>query len=66
VDAIVGHRSPGAIQKKNRRSLRTVLERGAFVSQSPIGSPPAPEDFPIRNRIIAGMPIGVLIVGKAI
>jgi|SRR5208283_55780 len=27
-----------------------------------IGSHPAPENFPVRNRIIAGMPIGVIIV----
>ena len=39
-----------------------VLERRAIVSEFPIASHPAPENFPVRNRIIAGMPIGVIIV----
>ena len=32
------------------------------INEFPIGSHPAPENFPVRNRIIAGMPIGVIIV----
>ncbi len=39
-----------------------MLERGAILSEFPTGWHPAPENFPVRNRIIAGMPIGVLIV----
>jgi DNA processing protein len=38
-----------------------VLERGAIISEFPISSHPAPENFPVRKRIIAGMPIGVII-----
>ena len=41
-----------------------VLERGAIVSEFPIASHPAPENFPVRNRIIAGMPIGVIIAER--
>jgi DNA processing protein len=48
--------------KENKKLYEKVLERGAIVSEFPIGSHPAPENFPIRNRIIAGMPIGVIIV----
>ena len=32
------------------------------MSELPMGAPPVPENFPVRNRIIAGMPIGVVIV----
>jgi len=39
-----------------------VLEEGAIISELPTGSHPAPENFPVRNRIIAGMPLGVVIV----
>jgi DNA processing protein len=41
---------------ENKKRYEQVLERGA------IGSHPAPENFPISHRIIAGMPIGVIIV----
>ena len=37
------------------------MERGAIISEFPSGWHPAPENFPVRNRIIAGMPIGVVI-----
>jgi DNA processing protein len=48
--------------KENKKLCEKVLERGAIVSEFPIGSHPAAENFPVRNRIIAGMPIGVIIV----
>ena len=48
--------------KENKKLYEKVLERGAIVSEFPVGSHPAPENFPVRNRIIAGMPLGVVIV----
>jgi len=48
--------------KENKKLYEKVLERGAIVSEFPTGSHPAPENFPVRNRIIAGMPLGVIIV----
>jgi len=48
--------------KENRKLFDKVLETGAIISELPTGSHPAPENFPVRNRIIAGMPLGVLIV----
>jgi len=48
--------------KENRKLYEKVLERGAILSELPTGSHPAPENFPVRNRIIAGMPLGVVIV----
>lgn len=48
--------------KENKKLYERVLERGAIISEFPTGSHPAPENFPVRNRIIAGMPLGVVIV----
>jgi len=48
--------------RENKKLYEKVLERGAIVSEFPTGSHPAPENFPVRNRIIAGIPLGVIIV----
>jgi DNA processing protein len=47
--------------KENKKLFEKVLERGAII-EFPIARHAAPESFPVRNRIIAGMPIGVVIV----
>jgi DNA processing protein len=51
--------------KENRKLYEKVLERGAIISEFPLRTHPAPEDFPVRNRIVAGMPLGVVVVEGA-
>jgi DNA processing protein len=51
--------------KENRRLADFVEENGAIISEFPLGTPPAPQNFPIRNRIIAGMSLGVTVVEAA-
>ena len=51
--------------KENKKLYDKVLERGAIVSEFPLGTHPAPENFPVRNRIVAGMPLGVVVVEGA-
>jgi DNA processing protein len=51
--------------KENRELADLVEENGAIISEFPLGTPPSPQNFPIRNRIIAGMSLGVTVVEAA-
>jgi DNA processing protein len=51
--------------KENKKLYEQVLERGAIVSEFPLRTHPAPENFPVRNRIVAGLPLGVVVVEGA-
>jgi DNA processing protein len=51
--------------KENRKLADLVEENGAVFSEFPLGTPPSPQNFPIRNRIIAGMALGVVVVEAA-
>ena len=49
--------------KENKRlAEEIVLSGGAIVAEQPMGTFPAPQNFPLRNRIISGMSVGVLVV----
>ena len=52
------------IQKKIKSSMKKCWS-GAIISEFPLGTHPAPENFPIRNRIVAGMPLGAVIIEGA-
>ena len=49
--------------KENKKlAEQIVAQGGAIVSEFPLGTFPAPQNFPIRNRTLSGMSIGVLVV----
>src|SRR6266481_2828072 len=51
--------------KENKKIFADMQSRGAIISEFPMGTFPAPQNFPIRNRIIAGMSLGVVVVEGA-
>jgi DNA processing protein len=52
--------------KENTRLAEQILAfGGALISEFPMGTFAAPQNFPIRNRIIRGMSMGVLVVEAA-
>ncbi len=51
--------------KENKKLFALVEQRGAIISELPLGVYPAPENFPIRNRIVAGLALGVVVAEGA-
>ncbi len=49
----------------NRKLYETLATRGLLVSEFPMGAPAYPQNFPIRNRIVSGISLGVLVVEGA-
>ena len=49
----------------NRKLYETISRKGLLLSEFPMGAPAYPQNFPIRNRIVSGIALGVLIVEGA-
>jgi DNA processing protein len=52
--------------RRHRDLAHRIAEHGLIASEFALGTPPLQENFPIRNRIIAGLARGTLVVEAAL
>ncbi len=60
--AVLGSGLDVPYPRHNRKLLEQVAEHGAVLSEFPLGTPPLPHHFPQRNRVIAGLSLGTVVV----
>ena len=64
--AVIGTGIDRIYPSSNAALAREIAACGAIVSEFALGTPPLPHNFPRRNRIIAGLSQGVLVVEAAL
>jgi len=60
--AVLGSGVDRIYPDENRELAERMIERGALISDYPLGTPPEGTNFPPRNRLISGLCIAVVIV----
>ncbi len=60
--AVLGSGVDVVYPRENQNIYAQIAERGALMSEYPLGTPPLAHHFPCRNRIIAGLSLGVFVV----
>jgi len=64
--AVMGTGADRIYPGRHRALAHRIAERGLLLTEFPIGTPPLPDNFPMRNRIIAGLARGTLVVEAAL
>ena len=64
--AVIGTGADRIYPARNAALARRIAEAGAIVSEFPLGTAPLAHNFPRRNRLIAGLASGVLVVEAAL
>jgi DNA processing protein len=64
--AVVGTGLDRVYPKENRELAHRIAQHGLLMSEYPLGTPPLPHNFPRRNRLIAGLAQGTLVVEAAL
>ena len=64
--AVVGTGLDRVYPKAHRDLAHRIAQNGLLISEYPLGTPPLPSNFPKRNRILAGLAQGTLVVEAAL
>ena len=64
--AVVGTGLDRVYPARHRSLAHQIARHGALISEFAPGTPPLPENFPQRNRLIAGLSLGTLVVEAAL
>jgi len=63
--AVLGAGVDVVYPRKNGGLVHRIVRSGCVVSELPPGTPPLPRHFPLRNRIISGLSLAVVVVEAA-
>jgi DNA processing protein len=64
--AVMGTGIDQVYPRDHRKLVNEILDHGgAVASEFPLATPPAPQNFPYRNRVISGLSLGVILVEAA-
>lgn len=63
--AVLGSGIDVVYPREHGALAREIARRGALLTEYPPGTPPAPHNFPARNRIVSGLSLGALVIEAA-